>query len=702
MTDTPSAPTPPRADKIPHTLTHHGTSREDEYYWLRDDKRENPRIIEYLDEENAYAEQVMADTASLQEELFEEMKGRLVPDDASVPYRQRDYWYYTRYEEGLEYPLYSRKQGSLEGAEQIMIDGNARAKGHDYYNLGDLDVSENQQLIAFSEDTVSRRIYTIHVKDLRTGELLSDEIKGTSGQIAWASDDETLFYVKREPETLRAYQVWRHTMGQPVEQDALVYEEPDDAYSVSITRARSRQYMVLHSGSTLSDEVRLIDASQPTSAPMIVYPRERAHEYSVMPTKGHLLYILTNWNATNFRLMATTIEDRLDRTKWVEIVPHRQDVFLDDATAFRDHLVLSERVDGMTELRVEPRDPKTGRLKGSGHAIAFDDAAYYTYVSTTPEFDTHTLRFGYTSMTTPNSTYDYDMNSERRTLLKQDRVLGGFDASNYKAERVMIEAQDGTRIPVSIVYRRDLDRAKPAPLYQYGYGSYGHSMEPYFSAARISLLDRGFIYAMVHIRGGQEFGRRWYEDGKLLKKMNTFTDFIDASRALIDQGYTAPDKLVISGGSAGGLLVGAVANMAPDLYGAVVADVPFVDVVTTMLDETIPLTTFEYDEWGNPNESQYYTYMLSYSPYDNVRAQAYPPMLVLTGLHDSQVQYWEPAKWVARLRDRKTDDNILLLHTNMETGHGGASGRYQRYHELALEYAFILKALGMTKEATKE
>ncbi len=686
MKDT--TPKAPVARVEPKEMVNHGVTRVDDYYWMRDDEREDPEILAHLEAENAYTDAAMAGTEELQKELFEEMKGRLEQNDASVPYLSRGHWYYSRFEEGKEYPIYARKKGSLEAGEQILVDANVRASGQSYYNLGDIDVSESGDLMAYTEDTLSRRIYTIRFKNLSTGEDLEDAIEGTTGGVTWAANDTDVYYMKRDEKTLRSFQVWRHRLGTPAADDALVYQEDDETFSTYAYLSRSREYMIVASSSTLTDEARVIDVKALDAEPKIFLPREVGHEYGLDHALGRF-FIRTNKDALNFKLMSAPAESTVDVSTWTEVVPHRDDVYLSRFVTFDNHLVLHERVEGMTTLRVKPWDEAKPE-----HTIAFDDGAYFVYPSTNPDPKTTTLRLGFQSMTTPRSTYDYDMETRERKLLKQDKVLGGFDSANYVSERIMVTARDGTQVPVSLVHRKDLDRTKPAPVYQYGYGSYGASMEPYFGMSRLSLLDRGFIFAIAHIRGGQEFGRRWYDEGKMLTKMNTFTDFIDVSKHLIDTGYTTSDQLIISGGSAGGLLVGAVMNMAPELYAAVVANVPFVDVVTTMLDETIPLTTFEYDEWGNPNDKPYFDYMLSYSPYDNVEAKDYPNILVITGLHDSQVQYWEPMKWVAKLRARKTDSNMLLFSVDMDAGHGGASGRFKRFEDTALEYAFLLKVLG--------
>ena len=681
---TPEVPQPPVAKRIPHAMTHHGHTRDDAYYWLRDDAREKTEILQYLRDENAYTDAVLKPTEALQQELFEEIKGRIKKDDASVPYLLNGYWYYTRYEKGKEYPIHCRKAGSLDANESIVLDVNQHAKGHSYYSARGLKVSEDKRLLAFGEDTLSRRIYTLRFKDLETGDMLVDRVEGTAGSYAWAGDNKTIFYVKRDEKTLRAYQLWRHTLGTDASQDTLVFEETDDTFHIGIRRTKSRKYLILRSDSTLVTEERVLASNNPMGEFRSFLPREAKHEYAVDHAGDHF-YVRTNWGAENFRLMRTTLNSSHDKTSWETVVAGKNDVYLENFEVFKDFLVVNQRQNGLLGLTVIPwKNPS------NSHEIDFGEVAYSAEIGVNLSYDTSLLRYTYESLVTPDSVVDYDMVSRRKTIRKQDEVLGGFEPGDYVMERLWVTARDGTQVPVSLVYRKDLDRSGAHPLYQYGYGSYGYSIDPYFTASRLSLLERGYIVAIAHIRGGQEMGRKWYENGKLLKKMNTFTDFIDVSKALIEKGYTAPEKLVAVGGSAGGLLVGAVANMAPDTYRAIVAHVPFVDVVTTMLDESIPLTTFEYDEWGNPNDRVFYDYMLSYSPYDQVRAQKYPHMLVLTGLHDSQVQYWEPAKWVARLRHRKTDDNLLLFHTNMEAGHGGASGRFRRYKETALEYAFLL------------
>ena len=680
-----TAAEPPMA-KIQPTDVPGPRTRTDDYYWLRD--REDPEVIAYLEAENAYTEAETAHLKELEEALFEEIKGRIKEDDASVPYKEGDYFYYTRYEEGKEYPIYARKQGALDAEEQIMLDANVLAEGHEYFAVRGREISANQDILAYSVDTVGRRIYTLQFRNLTTGEVLPDEIPEVTGNVAWANDNQTIFYTKQDPTTLRWYQIYRHVLGTDPANDELVYEEKDDTFSSFVFRTKSKRYILIGSQQTLSSEYRYLDANDPSGTFQVIQPREENHEYNVDHYGDHF-YIRTNDGAQNFRLVKTPVT-ATEKANWQEVIPHRADVLLENFEMFEDYLVLSERKDGLIRLRVRPWD-------GSGeHYIDFGEPAYLAYVETNPEFDTAVLRYGYTSMTTPNSVYDYHMATQEKTLMKQDEVLGDFDSARYTTERLYATARDGVQVPISLVYRTDLfEQNGTAPLLLYGYGSYGNSLDATFSSARLSLLDRGFVYAIAHIRGGQEMGRQWYEDGKLLKKKNTFTDFIDSGEYLVAEKYADPERLFAMGGSAGGLLVGAVINMRPDLFTGVVAAVPFVDVVTTMLDDAIPLTTSEYDEWGNPNDSTYYDYMLSYSPYDNVAAKEYPNLLVTTGLHDSQVQYWEPAKWVARLRAMKTDQNRLLLKTNMDAGHGGASGRYKRYRETAFQYAFLLDLAGI-------
>lgn len=680
-------PSPPIAAKKPHELTIHDHTRVDEYFWLND--RENPEVIDYLKAENAYTKAMMADTDTLQEKLYKEMRGRIKEDDASVPYRDNGYWYYTRYEEGKEYPIHCRKKGSLDAAEEVMLNVNELAEGYDYFSVAGLSVSDDNKWLAYGVDTVSRRLYTVYFKNLETGELSKEHIPNTSGGVAWAADNRTVFYAKKDLQTLRTPDILRHTLGTDPSGDKLVFTEKDETFNAGVYRSRSKAKIFIASYQTVSTEYRMLDASKPEGEFILIEPRQRDHEYSVVHAEDKL-YIVTNWEAKNFRLMETSVS-RPGRANWKEVLAHREETLLEGVELFKDFMVLEERTGGLVQLRIR------NRKSGEEHYLNFGEAAYTAYVGANRDYVTDTLRYGYSSMTTPWSTFDYSMTTRERILKKEQPVLGGFNKENYATERIMAPAADGTMIPVSIVYRKGFKKDGSQPLLLYAYGSYGATMDAYFSSNNISLLDRGFVYAIAHIRGGQEMGRQWYEDGKLLKKKNTFTDFIDCGEHLIKEGYTSQGKLFAMGGSAGGLLMGAVVNMRPDLWQGVVAAVPFVDVVTTMLDESIPLTTGEYDEWGNPNVKEYYDYILSYSPYDNVEAKDYPNMLVTTGLHDSQVQYWEPAKWVARLRDRKTDKNMLLLHTNMEAGHGGASGRFEALKETALEFAFLLKLAGVRK-----
>ncbi|MCU0450158.1 MAG: S9 family peptidase [Bernardetiaceae bacterium] len=677
----------PIAKTIPQVLEIHGHQRTDHYYWLN--QRENPEVLAYLKAENAYLEAVMAPTATLQNRLFDEMKGRIKEEDQSVPYFYNGYHYYSRYEAGREYPLYCRKPGTLAAAEQLLLDVNQLAQGHAYYQVGEIGVSDDNQWLAYSADTQSRRIYTIYFKNLLTGETLPTAIADVTGNLAWAANNQTLFYTKQDPETLRPYQVWRHQLGTPPGADALVYQEDDETFHLQVGRSKSRQYVFITADSTLTSEVHYLPATEPTGAWRVFQPRQRGHEYSVEHAGGHF-YIRTNLNeATNFKLMQVADQPITTAQHWQDLIAHRPEVFLEGFDVFTDFLVLEERHEGLVRLRARRWDGT------DDHYLHFEEPTYTAGLGHNPEFATAQLRYGYTSLTTPSSTFDYDLATRQTTLLKQQPVLGGFDQTQYVSERLYAPARDGARVPVSLVRRRDTPVDGTAPLLLYAYGSYGISLDAYFSSNRLSLLDRGFVYAIAHIRGGQELGRPWYESGKLRQKMNTFSDYIDCAEHLVAQRYTQPGRLFGMGGSAGGLLMGAVANLRPDLFCGLVAQVPFVDVVTTMLDDSVPLTTGEYDEWGNPNQKPDYDYMLSYSPYDNVARQAYPHLLVTTGLHDSQVQYWEPAKWVAKLRTHQTDPTRrLLLKTNLEAGHGGASGRFAPLREIALEYAFLLELAG--------
>ena len=677
----------PKAKKIEKKLTIHGDTRIDNYYWLNE--RENPEVIQYLEAENAYTETQLKDTEEFQKDLFEEIKGRIKEDDESVPFKLNGYWYITRYVKGGEYPVHSRKKESLDAAEEILFDVNEMAKPFSYYHLSGLNVSENNELAAFGEDTLSRRIYTIQIKDLKTGEILPDKIENTTGGSVWANDNKTLFYTRKD-ETLRGFQIWKHILGNPASEDELVYEEADDTFVTYVYKTKSRKYIIIGFASTVSNEYRFIPADEPNSEWKTFQPRERDLEYSI-EHYGDNFYILTNKDkAFNFKLMKTPVT-KTGKENWVDVIPHQEDVYLEGFEIFKDYLVLEKREKGLIQMNIRSWDGKTN------YNLPFKEETYTAYISTNPEFETDVLRYGYTSMTTPSSIIDFNMSDKTSEVKKEQTVLGNFDKNDYETKRLMVKARDGKEIPVSIVFKKSTKIDKNTPLLLYAYGSYGATMDPYFSSSRLSLLDRGFIYAIAHIRGGQELGRPWYEDGKMLHKKNTFNDFVDVSKYLIQEKYTSAGHLYAMGGSAGGLLMGAVINQAPELYNGVVAQVPFVDVVTTMLDDSIPLTTGEYDEWGNPNIEEYYQYMKSYSPYDNVEKKNYPNMLVTTGLHDSQVQYWEPAKWVAKLRELKTDNHLLLLKTDMETGHGGASGRFEALKEVALEYAFIFKLEGITE-----
>lgn len=686
-------PQAPAARQKPYLLTEHGQSRLDNYFWMRlSDEQKNAKepdsqtkdVLDYLNAENAYTKKVMGHTEGLQKELFNEIVGRIKQDDSSVPYKLRGYEYYTRFEEGQDYALYCRKKDEKDAAEEIMLNGPELAKDHAYFAIGSSTVSPNNQLLAWSTDTVSRRIYTIHFKELSGGKILDDKLENVTGGLAWANDNATVFYTVRDKETLRSYRIYRHKIGTAQSEDKLVFEETDETYSCGVSKTKSDKYIVIGSRETLSTEYRFLEADNPEGEFKIIQPREKELEYDVDHFGDHF-YIVTNLDAENFRLMRTPVT-ATTKDNWEEVIPHRKDVLLSGIEIFRDFLVLRERKEGLIQLRMRRWDGS------SDDYMEFPDPAYAAGVGTNPEFNTNTLRYVYTSLTTPRSQYDFDMVTKERKLLKQQEILGGkFKVENYVSDRLWATARDGTKVPVSLVYRKGVKKDGKNPLLLYAYGSYGSSMDAAFSSTRLSLLDRGFVYAIAHIRGGQEMGRSWYEDGKLLNKKNTFYDFIDCGKFLIEQGYTSEDHLHCQGGSAGGLLVGAVVNMEPSLWKSAVAQVPFVDVVSTMWDESIPLTTFEFNEWGNPKEQEFYDYILSYSPYDNVEQKDYPNLLITTGYWDSQVQYWEPAKWIAKLRELKTDNNMLILDCDMEVGHGGASGRFERYKKVALVYAFLLE-----------
>ena len=673
---------PPVAKIIPKILEKFGDARIDNYFWLND--RKNPEVIDYLEKENAYYKKMTAHTKTFQKELFEEMKGRIKEDDESVPYLYNGYYYITRFETGKNYPIYARKKESLSAKEEILFDCNKMAKGKSYFQLGGLSISPDNKMAVFSIDIVGRRIYDIQIKDLVTGKILADIIEKVSGNAVWANDNQTIFYSSQDEVTLRSDKIFKHKLGLKQADDILVYFEKDETFNVEVAKSKSRKYLAIESGSTLTTEYQILEADNPDGKFRVFQKRVRGVEYSINHY-GDSFYMMTNADkATNFKLMKT-LETATSKENWIEVVAHREDVLLEDIEIFKDFLVVEERTNGLNRIRIMP-------WNGEGeYYLPFDSETYTAYTGTNVDFDTDILRYSYQSMTTPSSVIDFNMKIKTKEIKKEQQVLGGkFDKNNYIEERIWATAKDGTKIPISMVYSNILKKDGKNPLLLYAYGSYGHSMDATFSSTRLTLLDRGFIFAIAHIRGGEDLGRHWYEDGRLLKKKNTFTDFIDCSKYVINQAYTSPEHLYAEGGSAGGLLMGAIVNVAPELYNGIIAQVPFVDVITTMLDESIPLTTGEYDEWGNPNVKKYYNYMASYSPYDNVKEQNYPNMYVSTGLHDSQVQYWEPAKWVAKLRSKKTDDAVLFLDTNMDAGHGGASGRFEAIKELAKEYSFLL------------
>ncbi|NOR75337.1 MAG: prolyl oligopeptidase family serine peptidase [Draconibacterium sp.] len=673
---------PPVAKKVAKELTTHGDTRTDNYYWMND--RENPEVIAHLEAENSYKDAVMKHTEPLQQTIFDEIKSKIKQVDESVPYKKTGYLYYTREVAEKEYYLICRKKENLEANEEIMLDVNEMAKGYEYFALGGASVSPDNKIVAYGVDTVSRRKYTIHFKNIETGEILKDEIPLTTGGTTWANDNKTVYYVLKDDVTLRSEKIMKHTLGTPVENDEVVFYEEDETFSTFIYKTKSEKYLIIGSESTLTSEYQFLDANNPDGEFKIVQPRTRGLEYSV-DHFGNDFYIRTNLDALNFKLVKTSVS-ATEKENWNEVIAHRDDVYFSDFDILKEYLVVTERKVGITQLRVMP-------WKGGEYYIDFEEEVYTVRSNRNMDFDTDIFRFSYTSMTTPNSIFDFNLKTKERELLKQDEILGGFDKNDYETKRIYATAGDGTKIPMSIVYKKGVEKNGNNPALIYGYGSYGYTIDPGFSIRRLPLLDRGFVYAIAHIRGGQINGRAWYEDGKLLKKMNTFTDFNDCAQYLIDEKYTNSDKLFAMGGSAGGLLMGACINLKPELYKGVIAAVPFVDVVTTMLDESIPLTTSEFDEWGNPKIEEYYNYMLSYSPYDQIKAKEYPALLVTTGLHDSQVQYWEPAKWVAKLRELKTDDNPLIFHINMDFGHGGASGRFKWIEDTALEYAFIFDEL---------
>jgi oligopeptidase B len=688
----PGVNAPPRAAREPHKIASPHGERVDPYYWLRDDARQSPEVLSYLKAENAYKEHKLAPVAKLKDKLYGEIVGRLKPDDASVPYLKDGYWYYSRFEAGREHAVYARRRASMEGAEQIILDCNDRAAwglraGRDYYQLGALEVSPDGRWLAMCEDFVGRRQYELRFRDLTSGEILGEVIANVESDVAWANDNATVLYVEKDPETLLGLYVKKHRLFGSG--DSLVFAQTDPSFYTGVAKSKSDRFIFIHMESTLSSEWRYAEAGDPELVFKVFLPHEEDHEYQIEHL-GDRFIVRTNWQARNFRIMEAPIGESLDRSLWRDLIAPSADTFIEDFDVFERMLALGVRSGALRKIRIHPLAPGAAPFY-----IASDEPAYSMALSINPRLDTDVLRYAYASLTTPTSIYDYDVPSGSRVLRKQDPVEGEFDPANYATELLFAPARDGKRIPVSLVYRKGFVRNGGAPLLQYAYGAYGLSIDPYFSSARLSLLDRGFVFAIAHVRGGQELGRAWYDDGRQLNKRNSFNDFIDVTHELAAKAYADPSKIFAMGGSAGGLLVAAVANLSGGDYRGIVAQVPFVDVVTTMLDESIPLTTNEYDEWGNPREREYYDYMLSYSPYDNVRAQDYPAMLVTTGLWDSQVQYYEPAKWVAKLRAQKTDDHAVLLHVEMEAGHGGKSGRFERYRETAMEYAFILGEIGI-------
>ena len=677
----------PIAKKVPQELTIHNDVRIDNYYWLND--KNNPEVIDYLNAENAYTKQMTLHTQEFQKSLFEEMKGRIKEDDSSVPYKLNGYWYLTKYEAGRDYPIYVRKKKTLEAEEELLFDCNDMAKGLSYFNLGGISISPDNTLAAFSTDTVSRRQYTIQIKNLITGEIYSDKILNTTGSATWANDDKTLFYSMKDEVTLRSHKIFKHKLYSDSKTDIEVFHETDETFNTFVYKSKSKKYLIIGSSSTLSSEYRFLDADAPDGRFNIFQERTKKLEYSIAHYNGSFYIISNKDDATNFKISKTS-EKATGKENWQDVIPHRASVLIEDIEIFKDYLVVNEREHGLNKLRIISWN------KEEDYYLPFNSETYTTYIGNNPDFESDMLRYGYNSLTSPSSVIDYNLKTKQSEIKKELEVLGGtFKKENYESQRIWATASDGVKIPISLVYKKGMALDGSNPLLQYAYGSYGSTIDPSFSSIRLSLLDRGFIYAISHVRGSEYLGRKWYECGKLLTKKNTFTDFIACSKYLIQEKYTSNQHLYAYGGSAGGLLMGAIININPELYHGVLAAVPFVDVVTTMLDDTIPLTTGEYDEWGNPNELKYYNYMKSYSPYDNVEEKDYPNMLVTTGLHDSQVQYWEPAKWVAKLRDMKTDSNKLLLHTDMDSGHGGASGRFESLKEVALEYAFLLDLEGI-------
>lgn len=681
---------PPVADKKPKSLSAHGDTRVDNYFWMNDFFKKGPdssNVVAYLEAENKYYDTMMSGTKDLQEKLYQEMKGRIKEKDESVPVFKNGYYYYNRLVEGKDYYVSCRKKGTLDAAEEVLLDVNALAEGYEYYRIGGSEVSPDNKLLAFGVDTVSRNEFTIYIKNLETGELYKDAIPRTSGGAVWAADNKTIFYTAKNPITLLSEKIKRHTMGTDAATDAVVYEEKDPSNYIGVGKTKSDQFIIIASSATLSSEYRILPANQPMAAFKVFQPRMKEVLYDVEHANG-LFYIRTNMNAKNFKVMTST-ESNTNVTAWVDMIPHNDSILIEGLDVFKNHIAVSERKNGLTQIHIINTTSK------AEHYLDFGEPSYAANPMYTPEYNTDVIRYSYTSLITPGSVYDYNMNSKEKKLMKQQDVVGGYNAADYITERLYATAKDGTKVPISIVYKKGYKKDGTSPLLLYGYGSYGASMDAAFNSGRLSMLDRGFAFAIAHIRGGQEMGRQWYEDGKMFKKKNTFTDFIDCADFLIKEQFTSKEHLYAMGGSAGGLLMGAIVNMRPELWKGIVAQVPFVDVINTMSDATIPLTTNEYDEWGNPANKESYEYMKSYSPYDNVEKKAYPNMLVTTGLHDSQVQYFEPAKWVAKLREMKTDSNFILLYTNMEAGHGGASGRFKALRDRAREFAFLFALEGI-------
>ena len=689
--------TPPDAIIKPHELTMHGDTRIDNYYWMRlTDEQKNAKdpdqqtqdVVEYIYQENQYTQSNLSHTRKLQNTIFDEMVSRIKKDDESVPYLKNGYYYYSRYEKDKEYRIHCRKKGSLDAKEEILLDENILAKGYDYFSIGGLSISPNNKWLAFGVDTVSRRVYEIRFKNLESGDILDETIENSTGGVAWANDNETVFYTSKNETTLLGEKIWRHKIGSN-NLDEMVYHETDETFYNGVYRSKSGKFIIIYHSSTLITDYQILNADNPNGKFTRFTPRDFDHEYSI-DHYNDKFYIITNWKAKNNRLMQTP-DTKTNISNWREVLPQRDTVHLLSLEVFKDNLVINERKQGLRQLRI------INQQSGDDRYIEFDEEAYTSWISVNEEFDTDILRFSYSSLVTPTSTYDYNMNSGERTLLKQSEVVGGYDPKQYMSKRIYATARDGNTIPISIVYRSDKKDTQAQNLLLYGYGAYGNTIDPFFSSSRLSLLDRGFIYAIAHIRGGQVYGRQSYDDGKMLNKKNTFYDFIDAGKHLIDEKITSSDKLFAVGGSAGGLLIGAVVNMEPSLWKGAIAAVPFVDVVTTMADPTIPLTTGEWKEWGDPREKKYYDYILSYSPYDQIKDIEFPNLLITSGYFDSQVQYWEPLKYVAKLRDAWKGQNKLYLHMNMEAGHSGKSGRFRRYRESALEYAFLLDLGGIKK-----